>query len=229
MSKIIENYMLQDVIGTGSYGKVYKAKNMNNDSVVAIKVIKLEKYREIPKLHEFTMNEIQTLSKIDNPNIIKFIEMLKTSNNMYLIYEFANGGTLENLINKKKYLSDQEATKVLQQMANGFKTLSKSNILHRDLKPSNILFNDGVLKIADFGFCKALQNADMTSTMVGSPICKLFCFRSSSPPAIPLLYCSLVHARSCSQTYACANTRARHGRFPSTLLDSLSPCKSDDN
>jgi serine/threonine protein kinase len=68
---------------------------MKTDEVVAIKVVKLEKFREIPKLHEFTMNEIQTLSKIDNIHVVKFLEMLKTSNNMYLIYEFCNGGTLE--------------------------------------------------------------------------------------------------------------------------------------
>lgn len=55
----------------------------------------MDKFREIPKLHEFTMNEIRTLAKIDNPNCVKFMEMLKTSNNMYLIYEYCSGGTLE--------------------------------------------------------------------------------------------------------------------------------------
>ena len=58
MSKVIENYVLQDVIGSGQYGKVYRAKNMKNDQIVAIKVVKLEKFREVPKLHEFTINEI---------------------------------------------------------------------------------------------------------------------------------------------------------------------------
>ena len=47
----------------------------------------------------------------------------------------------------------------------------KENILHRDLKPSNILFHNGVIKIADFGFCKSLLSpSDLTTTMVGSPI-----------------------------------------------------------
>jgi serine/threonine protein kinase len=48
--------------------------------------------------------------------------------------------------------------------------LVKYNILHRDLKPSNILFHEGNLKIADFGFCKVLQNDSMAESMVGSPI-----------------------------------------------------------
>lgn len=47
----------------------------------------------------------------------------------------------------------------------------KENILHRDLKPTNILFHEGIIKLADFGFCKELsRDTDMTQTMVGSPI-----------------------------------------------------------
>ncbi|KAM3138937.1 hypothetical protein pb186bvf_008950 [Paramecium bursaria] len=144
---------------------------MKNDTVVAIKVVKLEKFREVPKLHEFTINEIQTLSRIENQNIVRFIEMLKTQNNMYLIYDFCNGDTLEALIQKRKYLSEPETMKIFAQMLNAFKSLVRENILHRDLKPSNILFHDQIVKVADFGFCKSLlNNNDLTQTMVGSPI-----------------------------------------------------------
>lgn len=171
MSKIIENYILQEVIGSGQYGKVFRSTNMKNDQVYAIKVVKLGKFKEVPKLHEFTMNEIKTLSKIENPNVIKFIEMLQTCNNVYLVYEFCNGGTLENQIQKKKFLQETEALQVFQQILNAFKSLIKENILHRDLKPSNILLHDGLIKVADFGFCKALLGPqDLTKTMVGSPI-----------------------------------------------------------
>ena len=49
--------------------------------------------------------------------------------------------------------------------------MAKNNIMHRDLKPENILLKDGILKIADFGFCKVLENSDdMVLTMLGSPI-----------------------------------------------------------
>lgn len=131
----------------------------------------IEKFKEIPKLHEFTMNEIRNLTKIDNPNCVRFMEMLRTSNNMYLIYEYCNGGTLEQAINRKHFLSEAESVKILAQLLNGFKAMAKENILHRDLKPSNILFHNGVIKIADFGFCKALLSPqDLTTTMVGSPI-----------------------------------------------------------
>lgn len=171
MSKVIDHYILQEVIGSGQYGKVYKAQDTNSDSIVAVKVVKLDKFIEVPKLNELTFNEIQTLTKIENPNVIRFIEMMRTSNNVYLVYEFCKGGTLEELIEKKKNLSESESLMIFKQIVNAFKSLYPENILHRDLKPSNILLNDGVIKVADFGFCKTLESAvDLTKTMIGSPI-----------------------------------------------------------
>jgi serine/threonine protein kinase len=97
--------------------------------------------------------------------------MLRTVNNYYLIYEYCNGGTLTQILEKRRFLKEAEALKIFAQMVEAFKVLVKENILHRDLKPSNILFHDGVLKLADFGFCKELlKENDMTQTMVGSPI-----------------------------------------------------------
>lgn len=59
-----------------------------------------EKFEQQPKLSEFTNNEIQILSKIDHPNIIKFKEILKTTKKLFLVYEFCEGGTLSDVIKK---------------------------------------------------------------------------------------------------------------------------------
>jgi serine/threonine-protein kinase ULK/ATG1 len=56
-------------------------------------------------------------------------------------------------------------------MLNAFKVLTKNNIMHRDIKPGNILLHNGIIKIADFGFCKPLGSSrDLAHTMLGSPI-----------------------------------------------------------
>jgi serine/threonine-protein kinase ULK/ATG1 len=78
---------------------VYKAVNDKTNQVVAIKIIRIEKFKMSPKLEEFTINEIQTLSKIeDTTHVVRFIEILKTANNYYFVYEYCNGGTLEEEI-----------------------------------------------------------------------------------------------------------------------------------
>lgn len=96
--------------------------------------------------------------------------MLRTNNNYYLVYEYCNGGTLSDYIKSKKRLSEDEAIKIFTQLRSAFGLLNKQKILHRDLKPTNILFHNGVVKIADFGFCKEMMNSELTQTMVGSPI-----------------------------------------------------------
>lgn len=67
----------------------------------AIKCISLDKYRKVPKLDEFTTNEIKVLSKLIHPNIVRYFDRLKTANNIYMVYEFCNGGTLETIIYKQ--------------------------------------------------------------------------------------------------------------------------------
>jgi serine/threonine-protein kinase ULK/ATG1 len=171
MHKIVENYILYESIGSGQYGKVYRAKNSKTNDTVAVKSIAIDKFRDVPKLEEFTANEIKTLNRIKNPNVIKFYEMLKTANNMYLVYEFCDGGTLEDILIKRHHLPEPEALQIFAQLVNAFKAIYTENILHRDLKPSNILIHNGIYKIADFGFCKKMSGAqEMTYTMVGSPI-----------------------------------------------------------
>jgi serine/threonine-protein kinase ULK/ATG1 len=86
----------------------------------AVKVMNVEKFKHTPKLSEFTNNEIAILSKMNNVNIIKFVEMLRTANNYYLVYEFCNGGTLAEHIKAKTRLTEQEAIKIFMQIKDAF-------------------------------------------------------------------------------------------------------------
>ena len=105
------------------------------------------------------------------PYIIKYFDMLKTVNNFYFVYEYCNGGTLEKLLKTKGALPEKTALTFFSQIVAAFKVLNKHNIMHRDLKPENLLLHDGLIKLADFGFCKPLETEDEISrTMLGSPI-----------------------------------------------------------
>lgn len=95
MVKIIENYTLHEQIGEGEYGKVYRGVDSRSGREVAAKVINVRRFKDNPKLEECTLNEIEVLTKIDCPHIVKFIEILKTVNNFYFFYEYCNAGTLD--------------------------------------------------------------------------------------------------------------------------------------
>ena len=171
MTKLVENYKLIEEIGSGEFGKVFKSIDLRTNKYYAVKAIKNKLFQDNPKLSEFIMNEINSLTKINNPNVVKFIEMLKTVNNAYFVYELCNGGTLDEYLNIKGFLSENEAFIFFKQLLNGFKSIISSNIIHRDLKPQNIFLNDNQLKIGDFGFCKLLKDSDdLAKTMLGSPI-----------------------------------------------------------
>jgi len=96
---------------------------------------------------------------------------LKTANNYYFVYEYCNGGTLEQQIKNEGRFSEEKALGYMADLLRAFQILIRFNIMHRDIKPSNILLHNGVLKLADFGFCKPLKDArDLSQTMLGSPI-----------------------------------------------------------
>ena len=85
------------------------------------------------------------------------------------MYEFCNGGTLESMMKKTKFLKESQALIYFKQLLEAFKELNKNSIMHRDLKPDNIFLSDNVIKLGDFGFCKMLE-VNMAQTMLGSPI-----------------------------------------------------------
>ena len=117
------------------------------------------------------MHEINILTNIEkNPHIICYYDMLKTPNNFYFVYEYCNGGTLDGLLRKDNRIEEKKALLFFKQLLEAFQVLNKYNIMHRDLKPDNIFFHNDVIKVGDFGFCKSLEKAQMTKTMLGSPI-----------------------------------------------------------
>eukprot|EP01029_Cantina_marsupialis_P022767 TRINITY_DN557_c0_g2_i1.p1 TRINITY_DN557_c0_g2~~TRINITY_DN557_c0_g2_i1.p1 ORF type:complete len:473 (-),score=55.68 TRINITY_DN557_c0_g2_i1:149-1567(-) len=172
----LSHFEILGLIGSGSFAKVYKARDTSNESTVAIKAIRRGKLT--PKLEENLSSEIGIMKESSHPNILKMLDLLVTQNHFYLIVEYCAGGDLHDLIKKKSRLDEEVAQHFLRQLASGLHFLCSQHIIHRDLKPQNLLLtscDEDVfkidLKIADFGFARNLvDDLDLADTLCGSPL-----------------------------------------------------------
>lgn len=165
----IGNYkVIKKSIGRGSFSKIYKAFN-NQEELVAIKIIKKKNIKN----EKLIQREISVLQSLDHNNIIKLLDVFTTNNRYYLIFNYCKYGDLKNYIyNIKLNLNETEVLNIMKQIKDGLQYLFNNNIVHRDLKPQNILINDNeIIKISDFGFAKIYkEGSSMGQTICGSPL-----------------------------------------------------------
>ena len=160
-----------NVLGEGSYSTVYLGQHEEYKHPVAIKVIARKSLVD-NYMYETLASEIEILKKLDHPNIVRLYDVLNTTNNIYIITEYCNGGTLDDLLRREKKLNENKAIFVMKDLLNGFQEILKHNIVHRDIKPANVFVSDGRFKIGDFGFAKKVDdlNEPMMKSIVGTPL-----------------------------------------------------------
>jgi calcium-dependent protein kinase len=164
-----DNYILAKTLGEGAYGIVIKATHKLTKSTRAIKVIK--KMGE-NKETEIT-NEINMLTMIDHPNIIKIFEFYVTKSEYFIVTEFCQGGELFDKIIEAAPLEEEFAASIMYQILSAVHYCHKMGIIHRDLKPENILLNGNekknmMIKIIDFGTAKIFDRNINENKMIGS-------------------------------------------------------------
>ncbi|KAH0800292.1 CAMK family protein kinase [Histomonas meleagridis] len=95
----MEKYKDAEIIGKGSYGKVYKARNIHTNEIVAIKTIKLKHLNRTEKSK--ALKEAQLLSKLHHPNIVSYKESWTKNEKLYIVMEYIEGGDLGKVIKKR--------------------------------------------------------------------------------------------------------------------------------
>lgn len=146
----VRNYVLNSIIGQGASSIVYKATNVLYNIDFAVKVVFKSNISERNTLTYEA--EVNSLIKLDHPNVIHLYDFFNEGPNMFLVLEYCGGGTLEDKIAKYEDIAEDMKVKICIQIISALKYCYDMSIAHHDIKTANILFdNNGRIKVADFG------------------------------------------------------------------------------
>lgn len=143
----------ESVIGSGTYGKVFKGLNVYTKKLVALKRIRMEGERD--GFPVTAVREIKLLQSLKHTNIVNLQEVMVEKNDCFMVFEYLSHD-LTGLLNHPSFKLDAAQKKHLaKQMFEGLDYLHNRGVLHRDIKAANILVSsDGILKLADFGLAR---------------------------------------------------------------------------
>ncbi|MBR4985983.1 MAG: serine/threonine protein kinase [Proteobacteria bacterium] len=169
----ISHYMLEEKIGDGGFGDVFRARDINTGMDVAIKCSRADAAEtQLKDREQRFMREVSCLSKLRHPGIVQIFEYgtLPEDGTLYLVMEYVCGLTLETLIKRDAPYSFVAASDIILQVLDALAEAHNQGIVHRDLKPANIMLvrqglRTNVVKLLDFGIAKAFDGTepDLTS------------------------------------------------------------------
>ncbi|KYQ92476.1 putative protein serine/threonine kinase [Tieghemostelium lacteum] len=162
-------FHLQERLGKGSFGQVFKAVHKNEGTVVAVKIISLDDQEAIKDVRK----EISILAECNDPNIVKYFGSYfkDKDHQLWIVMEYCGGGSVSDLLQVLETLSEDEIALICRECLKGLNYLHEFKKIHRDIKGGNILLNDkGEVKLADFGVSAQLFNTfSKRNTFVGTP------------------------------------------------------------
>ena len=147
------HYKILCFLGEGSYGSVFKAREISTGRIVAVKKMLIgnspSKYKKIIK-------EINLLKNLDHPNIVKYYDYFEEEDYIYIMMEYLEGCTLKQYIQNNENILEDNARIIIKQLLTALSYLHYTcDICHRDVKPENIMFKEkddiNSLKLLDFG------------------------------------------------------------------------------
>jgi serine/threonine-protein kinase len=157
-------YRLEAKLGSGGMSTVYLARDQTLDRQVAVKVMHREMSEQADQLERFRQ-EARSVAKLSHPNVVSVIDAGEDGGHPYIVFEYVEGETLKQRINRDGALAPQEAIAYAIEIARGLSMAHARNMVHRDIKPQNILIDaEGRAKLTDFGISRQLEQDGMTAT-----------------------------------------------------------------
>jgi len=164
-------YQLEEEIGHGSMGVVYRGKQIALGREVAIKVLPMGLARDVSYVARF-IREAQIIAGLNHPNIVHIYDAGQQNKLLYFVMEYVQGPTLANLLSLDGTIPQHLALEYGAQIADALDAAYKErDVIHRDIKPENLMLNRwGKIKVMDFGLARATGHQPITvaRTLVGS-------------------------------------------------------------
>ncbi len=153
-------------LGQGAMGAVYLATQLSLRRTVAFKVLDPKFSRDLTYIERFE-REAQAAARLTHYNIVQVFDYGRDGDLYYIVNEYVDGGTVQDLIDENTCLDLEQSIDLVMQTCNGLAVAQQNKIMHRDIKPENLMLTkDGVVKIADFGLAKVVDD-DATVTQSG--------------------------------------------------------------
>ncbi|CAK7565136.1 MAG: Suppressor of Sensor Kinase (SLN1) [Sporothrix epigloea] len=150
-------------VGSGTFGNVYAAMNLDNGQLMAVKEIRLQDPKLIPAIATQIKDEMRVLESLDHPNVVSYYGIEVHRDRVYIFMEFCSGGSLASLLEHGRIEDEQVIQVYALQLLEGLAYLHEIKIAHRDIKPENILLDhNGIIKYVDFGAAKVIARHGCT-------------------------------------------------------------------
>ncbi len=161
---LIPGYELQGILGEGSMGLVYQARQVSLDRRVAIKLLTPRLAKDVSFLGRF-MREARAVAKLNHPNMVSGIDVGESRGCRYFVMEFVSGHGLHEVLERRGRLEPTQATKIVLAVARALEHAHVNGLVHRDVKPGNIMISDtGRVKLCDLGLAKEVNEGGATTS-----------------------------------------------------------------
>ncbi len=168
----IEGYKLQEKLGQGSMGVVWRARQISLDRIVAVKILAPFLQKNERFVSRF-LKEAKVLARLNHPHIVQCIDVGRSHGLYYFAMEYVDGPTVGSIVKRGGRMADERATRIILQVAMALDHAFEHSIIHRDIKPDNIMIaSGGVVKLCDLGLVKDLDTGGDTTdtgTTLGTP------------------------------------------------------------
>ncbi|KAG2261940.1 hypothetical protein Bca52824_069019 [Brassica carinata] len=152
----MERYNLIKEVGDGTFGNVWRAVNKQTGEVVAIKKMKKKYYSWEECIN---LKEVKSLSRMNNPNIVKLKEVIRENDILYFVFEYMECNLYQLMKDRPKLFAESDIRNWCFQVFQGLSYMHQRGYFHRDLKPENLLVSKDVIKIADLGLAREINSS----------------------------------------------------------------------